>query len=227
MIAVVQTITCTYQYQRKRDTEGRVISDIIDYYIALQIVQQAFRENLGQESIGSEDRISYIQENGPVQYKTMQNAWGISKMAVSSWINRRIREGILVFCNDIEEEFSEERELKKAKSSGKAYVMVCGNYSNVDSIGLPTPFELTGDPAWAEEGSMTEKYNLGLDNRNRGYAPMNIKGVSDNTIDEKDDIFDSNNGYDDEGLDESIPDAEIIGKDLDSLMGAFNCVYQD
>ena len=181
--------------------------------MALQIVQQAFRENLGQESIGSEHRISYIRDNGPVQYKTMQEQWGITKAAVSSWIKRRIREGILVFCNDIEEEFSDERDLKKAQSSGKAYVMVSENYSNVDSIGLPTPFELTDDPAWAEEGSMTEKYNLGLDNRNRGYATMNIKGVSDNTIDEKDDILDSDNDYDDEGLDESIPDAEIIGKD--------------
>ena len=42
---------------------------------------------------------------------------------------------------------------------------------------------------------------------------MDIKVVSDNTIDEKDDILDSDNDYDDEGLDESTPDAEIIGKD--------------
>jgi hypothetical protein len=42
---------------------------MIDYYLALQIVQQAFKETLGQESYGSEER---LRDNGPVQYKTMQ-----------------------------------------------------------------------------------------------------------------------------------------------------------
>jgi DNA primase len=100
MLAVVQTIACAYQYQREQDKEGRVIADMIDYYLALQIVQQAFKETLGQESYGSEERLTYIRDNGPVQYKTMQEAWGISKMAVSSWVSLRVRDGVLVFCNE-------------------------------------------------------------------------------------------------------------------------------
>ena len=42
---------------------------------------------------------------------------------------------------------------------------------------------------------------------------MDIMGKADSRVDKEDDILDSDSDYDDEGLDESIPDAEIIGKD--------------
>jgi hypothetical protein len=40
-MAVTQTVACTYQFQRKRNTAGKLIAEIADYYMALQIVKEA------------------------------------------------------------------------------------------------------------------------------------------------------------------------------------------
>jgi hypothetical protein len=53
--------------------------------------------------------------------------------------------------------FDRPRDLEKAKRSGNAYVRLA------NSIGLPSPFELTGDPSWAEGGSLFTVYDLHLD----------------------------------------------------------------
>jgi DNA primase len=198
---------------------------MIDYYLALQIVQQAFKETLGQESYGSEERLTYIRDNGPVQYKTMQEAWGISKMAVSSWVSSRVRDGVLVFCNEEGEEFSDERDLKKAKSNGKAYVKVSDNYTQSNAIGLPTPFELTADPAWDNNGAMTKKYDLRLEGRSADHRAMPVIGEEDAALDETGDGFDSANGYDNEGIDEAIPDSEILDNSPHSWVDAIACAY--
>ncbi len=109
MLAVIQAIACAYQFQRKRDDKDRVIAEIEDYWMALQIVQEAFRENLGQESKGSEERITYIEENGPLQYKELENVWGIKRQSVSTWIAPRVKEGVLVWCDEDGNEFTDDK----------------------------------------------------------------------------------------------------------------------
>jgi hypothetical protein len=118
VLAVIQTVACTYQFQRKRDGKDHVIAEIEDYWMALQIVQEAFRENLGQESKGNEVRITYIEENGPVQYKDLENVWGIKRQSVSVWIAPRVKEGVLVWCDEVGNEFTDEKEMRKAQRSG-------------------------------------------------------------------------------------------------------------
>lgn len=127
-----------------------MIAEIEDYWMALQIVQEAFRENLGQESKGSEERIKYIEENGPLQYKDLENVWGIKRQSVSTWIAPRVKEGVLVWCDEDGNEFTDEKEMRKVQRSGKGYVKVSDSYNVADTIGLPTPNDLTGESDWGE-----------------------------------------------------------------------------
>ena len=177
VLAVIQTVACCYQYQRKRDKEDRVIAQIEDYWMALQIVYEAFRENLGQESRETEDRIAYIQENGPVQYKALKEAWGITGPGITSWAKPRLKDQIIVWCNEDGDEFGDDRGLKKAKSSGNAYLRVNESYSAANIIGLPTAYELTGDSAWDHDGQLLKIYDLALDHRAPDKALSSAKRV--------------------------------------------------
>lgn len=81
-----------------------------------------------------------------------------------------IDEGVLAWCDADGTTFDRIRDLEKAKHAGKAYLRI------VNRIGLPSPFELTGDPQWAEGGSLFTLYDLHLDdddyviNQDVGYG---------------------------------------------------------
>ena len=60
---------------------------------------------------------------------------------------------------------------KKAKLSGQAYIKTTYNFSNFNINGLPTAYELTHDPDWAEGGEKFELFNLHLDDRLYGVSP--------------------------------------------------------
>lgn len=165
VMAIIQTVVCVYQFQRARDSKDRLKAQMCDYWMALQIVREAFRETLGQQSKEAAKRINFIRENGPVQYGTLTSEWGVSKSALTSWVRGKIYDGILVWCNDNGAEFNDEAALKKAKHSGLAYIRINDSYNVDDVTGLPTPFELTGDPRWNEGGDMYRQYGLALDRR--------------------------------------------------------------
>jgi len=56
------------------------------------------------------------------------------------------KNGNLVWCNEDGNEWSDDKEMKKARRSGIAYVRV----SRLNN--LPTPYQLTGDPQWDVDG---------------------------------------------------------------------------
>jgi len=202
VLAVIQTVACTYQFQRKRDNKDFVIATIEDYWMALQIVQEAFRENLGQESRGSEDRIKYIEENGPVQYKELEDVWGIKRQSVSNWIAPRVKESIIVWCKEDGDEFTDDVDMRKAQRSGKGYVKVSNSYNVANIIGLPTPYDLTGDPDWDEGGKLLKKYDLKLDFRagNKVYQGVReVSGSCIDTCDESEPVENVNDSVDDDG----------------------------
>ena len=153
VMAIIQTVTCAYQYQRSHDGKGRLIAEISDYWMALQIVRESFRENMGQQGKGSEQRIEFIREKGPVHYNALKSEWGVSKSALTSWVRGKVYDGLLAWCNDYGEEFADDAALKKAKHSGTAYLKVNEAFVVDDVTGLPTPFELTGDDRWDEAAS--------------------------------------------------------------------------
>ena len=95
----------------------------------------------------------------------MKTEWGVSKSALTSWVRGKLYDGILSWCDEDGEEFSDEPALKKAKHSGNAYLKLNDSYNVDDVTGLPTPFELTKDPAWDVGGKLYHLYDLGLDRR--------------------------------------------------------------
>ena len=165
VMAIIQTVVCAYQFQRSRDDKGRLMAEMGDYWMALQIVREAFRETLGHQSKEAAQRIDFIRENGPVQYGTLTSEWGVSKSALTGWVRGKLIDGILAWCDDDGAEFADDAALKKAKHSGKAYLKINDAFNADDVTGLPTPFELTGDPRWGEGGEFYRLYDLALDRR--------------------------------------------------------------
>ena len=145
--------------------KDRLKAEMSDYWIALQIVREAFRETLGHQSKEAALRIEFIRENGPVQYGTLTSEWGVSKSALTGWVRGKLYDGVLTWCDDDGAEFADEAALKKAKHSGRAYLKINDSYNADDVTGLPTPFELTGDPRWNEGGELYRLYDLALDRR--------------------------------------------------------------
>ena len=188
----------------ERDDKDRVIAEIEDYWMALQIVQEAFRENLGQESKGNEVRITYIEENGPVQYRDLEEAWGIKRQSVSTWIAPRVKEGVIVWCGEDGNEFTDEKEMRKVQRSGKGYVKVSASYNAADTIGLPTPYDLTEDPDWDEGGGLLKKYDLKLDSRTGVKVYQGVREVSIPAPDTYDDSEPL------ESVDDSVDDAGVV-----------------
>jgi len=161
----ILTFVCAYQFQRSKDAKGRLKAEMSDYWMALQIVREAFRETLGHQSKEAALRIEFIRENGPVQYGTLTSEWGVSKSALTSWVRGKLIDGILTWCDDGGEEFVDEAALKKAKHSGRAYIKINDAFHADEAAGLPTPFELAGDPRWNEDGELYRLYDLALDRR--------------------------------------------------------------
>ena len=165
VMAIIQTVVCAYQFQRVRDAKNRLVAEMCDYWMALQIVREAFRETLGHQSKEATQRIEFIRENGPVQYGTLTSEWGVSKSALTGWVRGKLYDNILSWCDEEGAEFSDEAALKKAKHSGKAYLKINDAYDADDVTGLPTPFELTGDSDWDEGGGLYQLYDLALDRK--------------------------------------------------------------
>ncbi len=89
--------------------------------------------------------------------------WGISRPGVSSCVSTRVKNGNLVWCDKDGNEWSDDKEMDKARRSGKGYVKISDSYTPADTIGLPTPFDLTGDPDWDVGGELYQMYDLELE----------------------------------------------------------------
>ena len=56
--------------------------------------------------------------------------------------------------------------MRIAKHSGKAFIRVA------HPSGLPTPFDLTGDPRWDAGGELFERYDLGIEGEDGGDGEL-------------------------------------------------------
>ncbi|MDM8538426.1 toprim domain-containing protein [Desulfobacterales bacterium HSG17] len=166
VFSVLESVTCVYQFQREKDDQGRLIAKMEDYHMALQMVEESFKENLGQQSRKAGDRLVYVEENGFVQLNDMVDAWAVSKTAVSTWVRVQVKEGTLEWCDDTGNIVNDERELKRLKSSGKAYIIANDSYKPTLVTGLPTAYQLTKNPAWDKDGVLYKLYDLQL----KGYV---------------------------------------------------------
>lgn len=163
VMSVIQAITCFYQNQRQKDGQGRIVAEISDFSMALQIVNEAFKENMGDQSKKTEERLEMIKKADKILPNELAKKLGISVSAISQWSNKKIEEGILIWSDQYLQPFENDTELKKAKHSGKAYLRISGAYTPVNVSGLPTPFDLTDDIEWTPNGRLYALYDLELE----------------------------------------------------------------
>jgi DNA primase len=187
VLTVIKTVTCAYQFQRKTDYQARLIAEICDYYMALQMVREAFRESMGQNSKETDERLNYIRGDGPLKAKNMATQLGISDGSLYEWVKPRVKVGVIVWCDKDGNEYPDDRALKKEKRAGRAFIKVSDSYSSENTMGLPTPFDLTLDPAWNENGELYKLYELDLDDEKASvWVSMGVKTVSKTDIDTHD-----------------------------------------
>lgn len=165
VLSVIQAVACSYQYQRKRAENGYIIAEVSDYYMALQIVSEAFRENMGQQDRKSEDRLAIIEESGKITPRALVEKLGVTASGLSQWTSKKVKEGVLAWCDENGDYFSDDKLLKRAKHAGNAYLRISENYNPAAITGLPSPYELTGDAEWKEGGKLLKQYDLELDKR--------------------------------------------------------------
>lgn len=170
VISATKTVTLVYQYQRSRDEEGRLISEMSDYAIAYQLMREPFRESLGQGKRYTDARIEMIKNMGPITPRGIAEREGVSGATISEWMKPWTQKGVLVWCDEDGVEFPDRSSLEKAKRTGKANVRFHG------MCDLPSPYDLTRDERWAPGGELQMFWDLGLgDERDEGEAEVEVK----------------------------------------------------
>ncbi|MCD4674751.1 MAG: hypothetical protein K8S18_01995, partial [Desulfobacula sp.] len=177
VLSLVKSTACAGQIRREKDNNGRIMADIADYHMALQIVSGSFDETISQCTQDNIIRLHFIKDNEPVQIKQLVSAWDVSKNAVSKWIKLRINEKQIYWCGQNGKAFVNEAFAKRAKFSGQAYIKTTFNFSNFNITGLPTAYELTHNPDWTEGGKHFDFFNLDLDDKLYGVSPCGNHSV--------------------------------------------------
>ncbi len=165
VMTVIQTIACAYQHQRKRDSKNRVIAEIADYWMAYQVVQEAFRENMGGLDQKTEKYLVAIKEKERITPGNLAKIFRVSGAAISGWAWKSIQGGMIEWCDESGYHFVDDKALKKAKHQGTAYLKATETYQNETVRGLPTPYDLTGDSRWDEGGDLFQLFDLELEKR--------------------------------------------------------------
>lgn len=178
LMNVIQSIACAYQCQRKRGDNGEVIAEIADYHMALQIVDQAFRESMGEKNPKTKKWLEYIDKEGKVSHKSLGQNFGVASGTVTDWIKKMVKDNSIIWCDADGFQFADDNALKKAKPAGKAFLRISNVYQKMDIKKLPSPFELTGNTEWDKEGKLYQLYDLHLDKKEaRDSCPQECSGV--------------------------------------------------
>lgn len=162
VLNVIKTVTCAYQFQRERDEEGRVIATIEDYYMAMQIFEESFKENVGGMSSIASERLEYISKKGPISVKDLSHHYGVTRSAVSGWIRKFDQDQLVTWVDSSGKSFKDSKTLNSAKSSGAAFVVALQSVANVLNISLPKPHELCADEGWRPGEKNWNLYDLNL-----------------------------------------------------------------
>jgi len=165
VMTVIQSIACAYQHQRQRDSKNRLIAEIADYWMAFQVVQDAFRENMGGQDKKTEKYLAVIKEKQRITPGNLAKIFRVSGSAISGWAWKSIQGGMIEWCDENGYHFVDDKALKKAKHQGTAYLKISDTYQNETVKGLPTPFDLTGDARWDVGGDLLQMFNLELEKR--------------------------------------------------------------
>jgi len=133
--------------------------------MAYQVVQDAFRENMGGQDKKTEKYLTVIKEKERITPGNLAKIFRVSGAAISGWAWKSIQGGMIEWCDENGYHFVDDKTLKKAKHQGTAYLKATETYQNETVKGLPTPYDLTGDSRWDEGGDLLELYDLELEKR--------------------------------------------------------------
>jgi hypothetical protein len=120
---------------------------------------------MGGQDKKTEKYLAVIKEKERITPGNLAKIFRVSGAAISGWAWKSIQGGMIDWCDENGYHFVDDKALKKAKHQGKAYLKVSENYQNETVKGLPTPFDLTGDPRWNEDGDLLKLYDLELEKR--------------------------------------------------------------
>jgi len=170
VISAIKTVALVYQHQRKKDEEGRVIAEMSDYSIVYQLMQDPFRESIGQLKKYTDKRIQVIESEGIISPRRLAERAGVSVAAISQWMKSWIEKGVLMWCDQFGGKFPDTESLEKAKRSGNSYIRI------KNSFGLPSPYGLTRDSRWRPGGELDCTYDLGLDDGTDEDEDLDVRG---------------------------------------------------
>lgn len=174
VLIVIQAVTCAYQFQRKKNDKGKMIAEISDYWMALQIVKESFRENMGAPDEKTEERVEFIKKRVKVLPKDIVKEFAVS--SVSAWTTDKVKKGILSWCDESGNYFSDDKALSRAKHTGKAYLKI-NDDSSPEITGLPLPENLTDNPDWKKNGKLYTMYDLNLKNNRSNKVLSGVNQV--------------------------------------------------
>jgi len=157
-LSVIKAITILYQYQRNKDEHGRLIADIADYAMAYQLFSSTFFEDTDPGICElTEQRLEKVRAADKITMTELAEREGVSRQAIHEWAKGLLESGKLLWCDSDGNSFGTPAALKKAKSRGEAFLRC------VTPSALPSPYDLTKDPAWREGGDLFKLYDLDLE----------------------------------------------------------------
>jgi hypothetical protein len=157
-LSAIKAITILYQHQRQRDAAGRLIAEMADYAMAYQLFSSTFFQDTDPGICEiTEQRLEKVRAAGTIAIPDLAERESVSRQAIHDWAKRLLESGNLLWCDSDGNSFDTPAALKKAKSRGEA-LLRC-----VTPSALPSPYDLTGDPAWREGGDLFELYDLDLE----------------------------------------------------------------
>jgi len=133
--------------------------------MAYQVVQEAFQENMGGLDQKTKNYLEAIKEKERITPGNLAKIFRVSGAAISGWAWKSIQGGMIEWCDGDGYHFVDDKALKKAKHQGIAYLKATETYQNETVRGLPTPYDLTGDPRWNEGGDLFQLFDLELEKR--------------------------------------------------------------
>jgi hypothetical protein len=164
LLDLVKAVAIFYQGQRQWDESGRIVAEMADYHMAHQMLSENFEEGISSHSDKDRERLLYIKEaDEPLKIKDLVGEFGVSKNAVSKFLKRVLKDGLIKWCNPDGKAFETDTDLKTAKYSGNARIKAKKDSARSSVPLLPTAYEITGDEAWKEGGELAEMYDLALD----------------------------------------------------------------
>ena len=154
VLSTIKTITTVHQKQRGTDDMGRVIAEIQDYWMAFQLIEDSFGKSV--EDSYEDKRIRLIEKYGPITPRKLAKQEGVSGSAISQWCEKWLDQDVLCWSDKDGQPIDGDK-LNRFKRTGKAHLKI------FKINRLPTPFELTGDPRWSEDGDLYKFYDLELE----------------------------------------------------------------